>query len=251
MEQESNNPVMLIIPDVHGRMFWRSAIKRYPDLPTIFLGDYLDPYTSFDGILPSEALFEFKSILQFKQENPDRVTLLLGNHDVHYLNKQLNSSRKDWMNQDRIAEIFSRNLSLFQLVKLIRIGETQMLFSHAGIIPEWMELHFPEVDLTDTALLSDLLNAQLVNLDQFKRFISDALMDRSASRWGSAQYPSVIWADVEDHQMLERRLPNVYQVFGHTQQEFDPIITKNYANLDCRKAFLLMEDGTIKKAFTG
>lgn len=103
---------MLIIPDVHGRMFWRSAIKRYPDLPTIFLGDYLDPYTSFDGILPSEALFEFKSILQFKQENPDRVTLLLGNHDVHYFNKQLNSSRKDWMNQDRIAELFSRNLSL-------------------------------------------------------------------------------------------------------------------------------------------
>lgn len=242
---------MLVIPDVHGRMFWRSAIKRYPDLPTIFLGDYLDPYTSFDGILPSEALFEFRSILQFKQENPDRVTLLLGNHDVHYFNPRLNSSRKDWVNQEKIAMIFEKNLSLFRLTDLVRAGGKQVLFSHAGIISEWMELHFPDVGLTDTVRLSDLLNGQLDDLNRFKEFITDALMDRSASRWGTAKYPSVIWADVEDHQMLERRLPDAYQVFGHTQQEFDPIITKDYANLDCRKAFLLMEDGTIKKAFTG
>lgn len=65
-------------------MFWRSAVQKYPDLPTIFLGDYLDPYTYYDGILPSEALEEFNDILHFKKQNSDRVTLLLGNHDVHY-----------------------------------------------------------------------------------------------------------------------------------------------------------------------
>lgn len=51
---------MLIIPDVHGRIFWRKAVESYPDLPTVFLGDYLDPYTHYDGILPSEAFLEFK-----------------------------------------------------------------------------------------------------------------------------------------------------------------------------------------------
>lgn len=35
---------VLIIPDVHGRPFWKDAVQRYPDTDTIFLGDYHDPY---------------------------------------------------------------------------------------------------------------------------------------------------------------------------------------------------------------
>ena len=50
----------LIIPDVHGRTFWKYAIQqypieKYPDIKIIFLGDYLDPYTSFEGITKNEA----------------------------------------------------------------------------------------------------------------------------------------------------------------------------------------------------
>lgn len=33
---------ILIIPDVHGRTFWKYAIDKYDKV--IFLGDYLDPY---------------------------------------------------------------------------------------------------------------------------------------------------------------------------------------------------------------
>lgn len=160
---------MLIVPDVHGRIFWRKALESYPDLPTVFLGGYLDPNTHYDGILQSEAFLEFKEILKFKRQNKERVTLLLGNHDIHYFGAKLN----------------------------------------------------------------------------FRQFVSSALMDRSASHWGYARYPSIVWADVEGHQYQQRRLPNVYQIFGHTQQEFEPVITEQYANLDCRKAFLLIEDGEI------
>lgn len=239
---------MLIIPDVHGRTFWRKAVESYPDLPTVFLGDYLDPYTHYDGILPSEALVEFKDILEFKRQNVERVTLLLGNHDVHYFSTKLNSSRKDWMSQKEIEAIFVNNLSLFGLTKYVRVGDKQYLFSHAGIIPEWMELHFDGVDLNDTEHVSQLLNDNLNDVDTFRQFVSSALMDISASRWGYAKYPSMVWADVEDHQCQKRRLPNTYQIFGHTQQELNPIITDQYACLDCRKAFLLMEDGTLSEA---
>lgn len=197
--KRNNNPIKLIIPDVHGRMFWRSAIRQYPDLPTIFLGDYLDPYTFYDDILPSEALCEFRDILQYKKENYDQVTLLLGNHDVHYFHPKLNSSRKDWMCQEEIAEIFFKNLSLFKLTEFLNIGGKKILFSHAGIIPEWMILHFDEIDLSETEQLSNLLNEQLNDLDKFKKFVTEALMDRSASRCGTAIYPSVVWADVVDH----------------------------------------------------
>lgn len=243
----NDKPMMLIIPDVHGRMFWRKAVESYPDLPTVFLGDYLDPYTHYDGILPGEALVEFKEILKFKRQNKKRVTLLLGNHDVHYLGAKLNCSRKDWINQEKINNLFVKNLSLFELTKLIRVGDKQYLFSHAGIIPEWMEMYFEGVDLNNTEQVSKLLNDKLNDVNTFCQFVSSALMDRSASRWGYARYPSVVWADVEDHQYQKHRLPNVYQIFGHTQQEIAPVITEYYANLDCRKSFLLMEDGELIK----
>lgn len=246
MEQTNNKPILLIIPDVHGRTFWKTAVTRYAELPTIFLGDYLDPYTSIEGILPSDALFEFRNILQYKKENPDRVTLLLGNHDVHYFDQRINSSRKDWQNHDKIAELFAKNLEFFQLAKLVDTGGKQFLFSHAGIIPGWMEHHFEGVDLSDIKGWTELLNGQLADLDQFKAFVTEALMDVSASRWGPAEYPSMVWADVEDHQLEKRRLSKVYQIFGHTRQDYRPIIAKDYANLDCRKAFLLIEDGTIE-----
>lgn len=248
MEKENNKPIMLIIPDVHGRMFWRSAVQKYPDLPTVFLGDYLDPYTYYDGILPSEALEEFKDILHFKKQNSDRVTLLLGNHDVHYFDAKLNSSRKDWMNQDKLQRIFVKKLKHYALAKYIKVRDKEYLFSHAGIIPEWLELHFPTLDTSNIENLSSFLNDHVNDLDAFKKFVCEALMDISASRWGNAKYPSMVWADVEDHQYQKRRLPNAYQIFGHTQQELNPIITEHYACLDCRKAFLLMEDGTLSEA---
>lgn len=243
----TNKPVMLIIPDFHGRTFWRKSVGSYPDLPTVFLGDYLDSYTHYDGILPSEALVEFKEILKFKRQNKERVTLLLGNHDVHYFGAKLNSSRKDWMNQEEIESIFVKSLSLFELTKLVRVGDKQYLFSHAGLIPEWMEWHFEGVDLNDSVHVSKLLDDKLNDVEIFRQFVSTALMDKSASRWGPARYPSIVWADVEDHQYQQRRLPNIYQIFGHTQQEFDPVITEHYANLDCRKAVLLKEDGELVK----
>ena len=39
---------LIIIPDVHGRDFWRVAVRDYPDGEFLFLGDYLDPYQHED-----------------------------------------------------------------------------------------------------------------------------------------------------------------------------------------------------------
>ena len=37
-----------------------------------------------------------------------------------------------------------------------------------------------------------------------------------------------------------------YQIFGHTQQIKDPIITDKWACLDCRQAFVLNDEGMIE-----
>ena len=42
--QANSNSRILIIPDVHGRTFWRDAVEAAGEMPIVFLGDYLDPY---------------------------------------------------------------------------------------------------------------------------------------------------------------------------------------------------------------
>lgn len=211
MKQKDNNPILLIIPDIHGRLFWISSTRKYPDLPVIFLGDYLDPYTHYEDILPSEALANFKEILDFKKANMERVTLLLGNHDIHYFDKDF-------------------------------------LFTHAGVDLGWLRYRMPKVNVNDVHNICKSLNDKLMTEESLFDFVFNGLMDVSASRWGYARYPSPVWTDETDHQYMRERLPNVYQVFGHTQQESEPVITEQYACLDCRRAFLITNKGNIIEA---
>lgn len=40
---------LLILPDIHGRVFWKEPCQNIEDYDkVIFLGDYLDPY-GFEG----------------------------------------------------------------------------------------------------------------------------------------------------------------------------------------------------------
>ena len=74
---------LLIIPDVHGRGFWKEAVRGENYEKIIFLGDYADPY-DLEGIYDDMAIDNFESIIALKQQYPDKVVLLLGNHDLHY-----------------------------------------------------------------------------------------------------------------------------------------------------------------------
>lgn len=73
---------ILIIPDVHGRTFWRIAEEVINEMDkVVFLGDYLDPYPE-ENITPDDALNEFYKILEFKDKYPEKVVLLIGNHEI-------------------------------------------------------------------------------------------------------------------------------------------------------------------------
>ena len=51
---------LIIIPDVHGRDFWRKAVCENPDGEFVFLGDYLDPY-GFEDILEARISTDWKT----------------------------------------------------------------------------------------------------------------------------------------------------------------------------------------------
>lgn len=118
-----------IIPDVHGRPFWRKIKEKINDVDkVIFLGDYLDPY-GYEGITSESAIEEFKEIIQFKVDNPDKVILLLGNHDCAYCYDFGSASRYDYANEELIKEIFENFKSLFQL----KYFSEDILYTHAGV----------------------------------------------------------------------------------------------------------------------
>ena len=50
---------MIIIPDVHGRSFWKEYVKGHEEEDIIFLGDYLDPY-GYEGIHCKDAIENFR-----------------------------------------------------------------------------------------------------------------------------------------------------------------------------------------------
>ena len=56
----------------------------------------------------------------------------------------------------------------------------------------------------------------------------------------------MIWSDVDDWEDKFYELPDIYQIFGHTQQETEPVKCKHFACLDCRRAFRLTENGQLQ-----
>lgn len=49
---------------------------------------------------------------------------------------------------------------------------------------------------------------------------------------------SCLWGDVREY-ASHSHLPNYYQIFGHTQLKDEPIITKEFADLDNRQCYIV------------
>ena len=200
---------LLIVPDVHGRTFWRKAKEMINSVDkVVFLGDYLDPYPS-EGITAEQAIEEFKDIIQFKKDNMDKVVLLLGNHDGAYAYNFGSASRYDYKNEDIIKELFNNNSNLFQLCYL----KEKYLFTHAGVTNDWL--------MRNRLHIRNLIEADSI----------PGLWDISYLRGGYCKTGSIIWSDVRE----EDRNESYYQIFGHTQLKSEPIITKNWACVDCKR----------------
>lgn len=122
--------------DTHGRDTWKTFVKELDDADKIiFIGDYFDSIT----ISFIEQLHNFKEILDFKRNDPDRVILLMGNHDLHYLPEFISIGEYYSGYQGTAwADIQSH------LLPAINNHEIQMaysydkyLFTHAGVTNTW------------------------------------------------------------------------------------------------------------------
>ena len=233
---------MIIIPDVHGRSFWKAAVEKAKENESIiFLGDYLDPY-GWEGITRKDAIAGFKEIIELKKSKSDQVTLLLGNHDYHYLPDDCPvKSRYDFENAAEIQKLFRDNLGLFQIATI----SGKYIFSHSGILKPWVKeaagILGKDPDITSIpGILNRALQKDPVEIGRI-------LLIVGRERGGWSDCGSCIWGDY--HEFLwypEDQYEGYYQIFGHTQQAKDPIIEEAWACLDCRRAFRLENDKIVE-----
>lgn len=243
---------LLIIPDIHGRKFWKKDFAEYDKV--IFLGDYLDPYLEEEEFskfkdFSDPDLFEIlKSnlleILQLKKENPDKIILLLGNHDLPYI-RITDFCCRNTKNPEQIKEyfnIFAENKNLFQLCHTEEIGEKKYLFSHAGILKPWIRKY--------SILFGNAPENEIPNIinniwKEENHLFYRALSDCSYFRGGYDFCGSFIWADLREINSMDLLL-DYYQIFGHTAIK-TPLITKDFACIDTQECFSLDQSNKLIK----
>lgn len=227
---------ILIIPDVHGRKFWREYINDEFD-HIIFLGDYLDPYPG--EATAEEALQEFKDIINFKNSNLEKVTLLIGNHDCPYMFEYYRKALRYWCRHDNerhdeIAKVFEDNLDKFQIAwECDNEKYGKVLFTHAGVSGKFKRICGLDAEQINAFFLKE-------NTNNIPNIVGLAAV--SFYRGGASDTGSPVWADVREH--LKNPVTEIFQIFGHTYLK-DSIIEEHFAMLDRGDSCYLLDKNGI------
>ena len=267
-----NNINILVIPDIHGRTFWKNDIdmfpkEEYPNLDIIFLGDYLDPYESLEGINRIQAINNFNDILEYAR-NDRRIHLLIGNHDMHYWYNAPYKSRVDAKNYDKIKDMFLQNFTLFNVAYDKKINRRNFLFTHAGVTKQWFE-HLKFVGKTALLIHKDKLTDDQKEFCKFlENFEPDAehlnklklnfqgqanLWMCSWVRGGDDKCGSCIWEDLREWYYKGTEIPKLYQIFGHSRWgKDDPDEAyidekRKFACIDTAYSWVITNKGQLKK----
>ena len=75
-----NKERYLVIGDIHGRTIWKDIIEKENPDKVIFLGDYVSTH---EDISSTQQINNLEEILAYKEDNPDKVILLRGNHKIN------------------------------------------------------------------------------------------------------------------------------------------------------------------------
>ena len=224
---------IIVIGDVHGSTLWQEIVKKHSNCRYVFLGDYCDPYKD---IANEDVLENFKRIIEFKQENPEEVILLLGNHDIHYLvDDAPMGSRFSLELMMDIEELLVGYADSFQCV----FSYDEMLFTHAGVSLPWFEEQF----------CGDIYGNIAEQLT--RRADDTSLYDCGKARGGEHTYGGIFWADKEE---LNNLPPHVIQIVGHTRvpeitchQEVDSAVY--FCDCLWQGKYLLIEPREGKRSF--
>ena len=246
---------ILVVPDVHGRLFWKEPVKKYLNAVdrVVFLGDYLDPYEGEDGL--ADDIFEnLMEIIELKQNNKEKVVLLKGNHDQHYASERFEElaggTRMDLQNWNKYHQTFTEYKDMFQIAHFELINGIPYVFSHAGLTLYWLKKVNENVwNLFDNKI--SVANPDIIEkinlLDDDGKGQDMLAVIGNYRSWFGEKTGSVLWADIEEHAIpyapKAYGLNQVFQVFGHTKlnKDYDMIKFDDFAMIDSQQCFMIDE----------
>lgn len=118
--------------DIHWVDYWNKIIEKEEGANKfIFVWDYFDSYT----LSLEEQKKNFIEIAEYKRKYKDKVSLILWNHEVHYL---MDDKQWGWYNTENtleIKEILEEYIAELDVV--VRVED--ILFSHAWISNTWFD----------------------------------------------------------------------------------------------------------------
>jgi predicted phosphodiesterase len=232
------------IGDIHGRDIWEKIVEDNQDADKIiFVGDYFD---SYDNIPISLQLDNFKNILELKRDNKDKVVLLFGNHDYHYLDivpTKEKYSGYQFVNAFDIKSLINIGLSE-GLLQMCYIHD-KYLFSHAGVSMKWLKINIEEYnesfhDLKNSKILEETINNYLI----YKPDVFKFAMGSNFCFTGDDITQPPIW--IRPHSLKQSGLDNYIHVVGHTVQRYGITLDGNILLIDALpNEYITIIDGTI------
>lgn len=209
-------PKTLYVGDLHGDLQAFDAAcslfqeEKYDKI--VFMGDYVDSLTKND----LDILYLMDELIEFKKENYEKTTLLLGNHEMHYY------FTDNWWKcpgfrttiSFRLRDLFEKHRVMFKVAE----ANGSFLATHAGINERWWIRYSDRLMyLADTLGVTDpmkeidiILNALLLMKDSW------ILGTRSPFRGASPQsYPGPFWMDRSEVKKLVP-IPRYTQIVGHS-----------------------------------
>jgi predicted phosphodiesterase len=213
---------ILVISDVHGRTDWKMIIAREKNADKIiFLGDYFD---SFD-INATDQIINFKEIIAFKEQNADKVVLLTGNHDMHYLPYYITMNEQYSGFQARhsyaLSDLLQSNLHHLQMAH----RQENYLFTHAGVTNTWLGNNGFDNEQALTTFINELF--------QYK---PAAFRFRGNDPFGNSIESSPVWVRPESLLKDAYNKEQLKQVVGHTVFKHINIVEERYFFVDAQES---------------
>ena len=234
---------IVVIGDIHGRDIWEKIVEDNQDADIyVFVGDYFD---SFDVPI-SLQLDNFKNILEFKRNNKDKVILLFGNHDYHYLDivpTKEKYSGYQFYNAFDIKQLINIGLSE-GLLQMCYIHD-KYLFSHAGVSMRWLKINIQEYNESFHSLENSKLLEQTIN-DYFiyKPSVFKFAMGGNFDECGDDITQPPIW--IRPRSLKQNGLDNYIHIVGHTNQRYGIELDDNVLVIDALpKEYITIINGII------